>query len=282
MAVDAQGVTRRFGARVVLDNLDFVLPAAQFTALLGRSGSGKSTLLRAFAGLDPDVEGSVRVPRNRAVVFQSARLLPWKRVLANVVYGLPGRDARQRGMATLAEVGLSERAGAWSATLSGGEAQRAALARALVREPELLLLDEPFGALDALTRIKMHGLLRELCRRHHPAVLLVTHDVDEAIALADRVVVLTDGRLSLDIVVNLPDGRHRGHPATAALRVRLLAELGVSEDADGSPDSGTSDRPTAENRREAETASERTVAGEVATAEAQATEAEVLVREGRR
>ncbi|HVT68642.1 MAG TPA: ABC transporter ATP-binding protein [Trebonia sp.] len=229
LAVEALGVTRRFGARTVLDGLDLEIPAAQFTALLGRSGSGKSTLLRALAGLDPGVEGSVRVPRRRAVVFQNARLLPWKRVLANVVYGLPGPDASQRGATALAEVGLTDRARAWPGTLSGGEAQRAALARALVREPELLLLDEPFGALDALTRIKMHRLLRELCRRHHPAVLLVPHDVDEAITLADRIVVLADGRLSLDIPVSLPGGRHRDHPETAALRAWLLAELGAAE-----------------------------------------------------
>lgn len=281
LAVEALGVTRRFGDRVVLDNLNLVIPAAQFTALLGRSGSGKSTLLRAFAGLDPDIEGSVRVPRNRAVVFQSARLLPWKRVLANVVYGLPGRDARQRGTAALAEVGLTERAGAWPATLSGGEAQRAALARALVREPELLLLDEPFGALDALTRIKMHGLLRELCRRHHPAVLLVTHDVDEAITLADRIVVLTDGSLSLDLAVDLPPGRHRDHPETAALRARLLAELGVSEDADTPGDTRTG------GGRTAGTVSGPATGGgaltrQAAVAEAPATEAEVLVEEGRK
>lgn len=277
LAVEALGVTRRFGDRVVLDNLDLVIPAAQFTALLGRSGSGKSTLLRAFAGLDPDIEGSVRVPRNRAVVFQTARLLPWKRVLANVVYGLPGRDARQRGRAALTEVGLTERAGAWPATLSGGEAQRAALARALVREPELLLLDEPFGALDALTRIKMHGLLRELCRRHHPAVLLVTHDVDEAIALADRIVVLTDGCLSLDLTVDLPPGRHRDHPDTAALRARLLAELGVSEDADAPSGSPAAGGPSVEIGS-GPTAGQSVIERQAPTG----MEAEVLVEEGRR
>src|SRR5439155_3586104 len=124
----------------------------------------------------------------RAVVFQEPRLVPWRRVLPNVVLGrCRSASVRRQGADALAEVGLTEHADAWPATLSGGEAQRVALARALVREPELLLLDEPFGALDALTRTKMHALLRELCRRHQPAVLLVTHDVDEAITLADRV-----------------------------------------------------------------------------------------------
>jgi sulfonate transport system ATP-binding protein len=151
-------------------------------ALLGRSGSGKSTLLKAVAGLDHDVTGSgeLDVPDAVAVAFQDSRLLPWLRVLDNVELGTtPGKAA-------LEEVGLRGRERAWPAELSGGELQRVALARCLVREPRVLLADEPFGVLDALTRIKMHDLLRELCARHRPAVLLVTHDVDEAIELADR------------------------------------------------------------------------------------------------
>ena len=165
--------------------------AGEFVALLGRSGSGKSTFLRALGALDGDVEGILRVPERRAIVFQDPRLLPWQRVLTNVTVGLPATSAvRKQALDALAEVSLADKAKVWPRTLSGGEAQRVALARALVREPELLLLDEPFGALDALTRIRMHGLLQDLCRRHTPAVLLVTHDVDEAILLADRVVVL--------------------------------------------------------------------------------------------
>lgn len=233
LAVEALGVTRRFDDRVVLKELDLRIPPNQFVALLGRSGSGKSTLLRALAGLDDEVEGSVRVPRRRAVVFQNARLLPWKKVLANVTYGLRTPDAAERARAALDEVGLTERAAAYPVTLSGGEAQRAALARALVRQPELLLLDEPFGALDALTRIRMHGLLKELCRLHRPAVLLVTHDVDEAIRLADRIVVLTEGRLSLDIPVTLDEESRVDHPDALALRARLLAELGVLDQRGG-------------------------------------------------
>ena len=147
--------------------------------------------------------------------------------------GLDGADADARGRRALAEVGLGGHEDDWPKTLSGGEAQRAALARALVREPELLLLDEPFGALDALTRIRMHALVQELCARHRPAVLLVTHDVDEAVLLADRVLVLTDGVISLDEPVDVPSPRPRGDPAFLALRSRLLAELGVDEVAEG-------------------------------------------------
>lgn len=229
--VIAKGVRKRFGTNVVLDDLDLEIRAGEFVALLGRSGSGKSTFLRALGALDGDVDGHLRVPERRAIVFQDPRLLPWQRVLANVTIGLPATRAVQQGaLAALVEVNLADKAKVWPRTLSGGEAQRVALARALVREPQLLLLDEPFGALDALTRIKMHGLLLDLCRRHVPAVLLVTHDVDEAIALADRVIVLTDGVISLDVEVALAKPRARDGHEFVALRRRLLAELGVSED----------------------------------------------------
>jgi sulfonate transport system ATP-binding protein len=230
VVVRAEGVGRTFGRRVVLDGLDLEIREGEFLALLGRSGSGKSTLLRAFAGLDVGIDGRAVVPARRAVVFQDARLLPWARVLDNVVLGLRGADARKRGRAALAEVELLAHERDWPRTLSGGEAQRVALARALAREPALLLLDEPFGSLDALTRIRMHALLARLCARHRPAVLLVTHDVDEAILLADRVAVLTDGRISLNATVEIDEPRRRADPHFAALRSRLLAELGVDEE----------------------------------------------------
>jgi sulfonate transport system ATP-binding protein len=229
VAVDVRGLGRRFGDRAVLAGVDLTIAPGEFVALLGRSGSGKSTLLRALAGLDGDYDGTALVPRSRAVVFQEHRLLPWGRALANVTVGLPrGAATDEAGRAALREVGLGDHLRAWPATLSGGEAQRVALARALVRQPELLLLDEPFGALDALTRIRMHALLQDLCARHRPAVLLVTHDVDEAVTLADRVLVLADGRIAHDERVRLGDGaRVRSDPAFAELRGRLLAELGV-------------------------------------------------------
>ena len=232
VAVHVRDVTRSFGDRTVLRGIDLDIRPGEFVALLGRSGSGKSTFLRALAGLDPAVTGEILVPERRAVGFQDARLLPWAKVLDNVVLGLSRRDSRERGERALAEVGLADHANDWPKTLSGGEAQRAALARALVREPALLLLDEPFGALDALTRIRMHRLVAELCARHHPAVLLVTHDVDEAIVLADRVLVLTDGVISLDRSIDstLPRPRSRSDARFAALRSDLLAELGVEDD----------------------------------------------------
>jgi sulfonate transport system ATP-binding protein len=239
MATDARGLTAqdqitRPAVRVrnlhrsfnknggVLNGLDLDIASGEFVALIGRSGTGKSTLLRALAGLDRDVVGygRIAVPDAVSVVFQDSRLLPWKRVLDNVVFGLRGSDAAARGRQALAEVGLAGRERAWPFQLSGGEQQRAALARSLVREPQLLLADEPFGALDALTRIKMHALLRKLCEAHRPAVLLVTHDVDEAISLADRVIVLDDGVVHADVAVN----RER----RAELRAFLLDQLGVA------------------------------------------------------
>lgn len=233
--VDVHGLTRNFGDQQVLKDLELQIEDGEFVAMLGRSGSGKSTLLRVLAGLDGQVTGSVRVPRSRAVVFQNPRLLPWRRALANVAFALPdaGPDAPSRtarGRSALDEVGLAEKTKAWPLSLSGGEAQRVSLARALVREPDLLLLDEPFGALDALTRLKMYGLLHELWSRRHMAVLHVTHDVDEAILLADRVVVLSGGRVSLDRRVELPFPRTRSDDGFDDLRRALLAELGVREE----------------------------------------------------
>jgi sulfonate transport system ATP-binding protein len=228
-AVRTARLVRSFGGRDVLRELDLTVGQGEFTALLGRSGSGKSTLLRAVARLDHGVAGSgeLRVPERVSLSFQDSRLLPWLRVLDNVVLGVRGRDAKERGTKALAEVGLDGRERSWPHELSGGEQQRAALARALVRDPELLLADEPFGALDALTRLRMHDLLRELYERHRPAVLLVTHDVDEAVELADRVLVLEDGRIAVDLAIDLPTPRSRRDPRFQEYRDTLLAALGV-------------------------------------------------------
>ena len=217
--------SRSFGATRVLDALDLAIAPGEFVALLGRSGSGKTTLLRTLAGLDGTQGQDVTVPRSRATVFQDARLLPWKRIWANVALGLRGDEPRQRAERALREVGLDHRLDAWPLTLSGGEAQRAALARALVREPELLLLDEPFAALDALTRIKMHALVLALWRAHRPAVLLVTHDVDEAMALADRILVLDKGRVAAEERITAPRGQRS--PVVRKLRADLLSHLGL-------------------------------------------------------
>jgi len=225
-AVRLRAFTRRFGDTVVLHDLDLEIAAGEFVALLGRSGSGKTTLLRTLAGLDPPDGQELVTPSRRAVVFQDPRLLPWKRVWRNVALGLTGTDARDRARAALTEVGLGHRLDVWPTTLSGGEAQRAALARALVREPELLLLDEPFASVDALTRIRMHDLVLSLWRTHRPAVLLVTHDVDEAITLADRVLVLDAGRIAGEERIALPRPLDGG-PEFLGIRRRLLGLLGL-------------------------------------------------------
>ena len=232
-AVRVRGLSRNFGSvgsrpgRGVLDNLDLTIKQGEIVALIGRSGSGKSTLLRILAGLDTGATGEFAVPRAVSVAFQDARLLLWKRVRENVALGLRGDDRLQIAESALAEVGLSDHLRAWPLTLSGGEAQRVALARALVREPELLLLDEPFGALDAITRLTMHQLVLELWGRHRPAILLVTHDVDEALALSDRVVLLADGRIAYEEHIALSRPRDHNHSDLVGKRKRLLAELGV-------------------------------------------------------
>jgi sulfonate transport system ATP-binding protein len=225
-AVRVTGLVRRFADRSVLNGVYLEIQAGEFVAILGRSGSGKSTLLRALAGLEPQAIGSgeIVVPAKLAVVFQDARLLPWKRVIDNVTLGLTGKDSQERAEEALAEVELAGRYRSWPYELSGGEQQRVALARSLVRSPNLLLADEPFGALDALTRIRMHVLLRRISDLHKPAVLLVTHDVDEAIELADRVVVLDEGRIAADIRID-PSAAHGED--FGALRSRLLGLLGV-------------------------------------------------------
>ncbi|MGE7369034.1 ABC transporter ATP-binding protein [Neorhizobium sp. NPDC001467] len=225
--VDIRKLYRSFGGPAVLDGLDLTIAAGEFVALLGRSGSGKSTLLRVLAGLDTAPAQKLKLPTRRSVVFQEPRLLPWKSVIENVALGVRNPDAGSLAKQALTDVGLSHRLDAWPLTLSGGEAQRTALARGLVREPELLLLDEPFAALDALTRLRMHDLVFELWRKHHPAVLLVTHDVWEAVALADRILVLDQGRFIRESRVDIDHPRRRDDPRTARLEAELLTELGV-------------------------------------------------------
>ena len=220
LAVSVSGLQRRYGSRVVIKSLDISIREGEFVALLGESGCGKTTLLRALAGLDAPDAGRITAPGRPAVVFQEHRLLPWASVIANVALGQERTVGREGAQRALAEVGLAGREGDWPRNLSGGQAQRVALARALVRDPKLLLLDEPFAALDALTRIKMHVLVRELVARHRPGVLIVTHDVDEAIVLADRILVMRAGEIAASY-------RPADH-APSELRPLLLGELGVA------------------------------------------------------
>lgn len=220
---------KSFGPRQVLNDVNLQIPAGQFVAIVGRSGCGKSTLLRLLAGLDQPTEGQLlagQAPLNDAredtrLMFQEARLLPWKKVIDNVGLGLKG-DWRPRALKALEAVGLGERANEWPAGLSGGQKQRVALARALIHQPRLLLLDEPLGALDALTRIEMQQLIERLWQQHGFTVLLVTHDVSEAVAVADRVILIEDGEVGLDLLVDIPRPRVRGSHALARLEAEVL------------------------------------------------------------
>ncbi|MBM9458591.1 ABC transporter ATP-binding protein [Nocardioides sp. zg-536] len=229
VVASATGVRRVFGDHVVLDGVDLQIRTGEFVALLGRSGCGKSTLLRILAGLDDGAEGEVVGGTEPAVVFQDPRLFPWRRVLDNVALGLRTPDVKGRATEVLAEVGLAGRERAWPRQLSGGQRQRVALARALVREPDLLLLDEPFSALDALTRISAQALVSDLVATHRPAVLMVTHDVEEALLLADRVLVMDAGHLVHDERIDVARPRRRDHPEIVSRRAALLGLLGVDE-----------------------------------------------------
>jgi sulfonate transport system ATP-binding protein len=229
VSVEVQGVTKRYGTRTVLDNTRLRIEPGEFVAIVGRSGCGKSTLLRLVAGLEAASSGSLQIDgkehsglrQDTRIMFQDARLLPWKRVIDNVALGLP-EDRRNAAAKVLEQVGLGDRGADWPARLSGGQRQRVALARALVHQPNLLLLDEPLGALDALTRIEMHALIEDLWLRNGFTALLVTHDVQEAVALADRVVLIEDGVIALDERIALTRPRSRGDSAFAALEKRIL------------------------------------------------------------
>lgn len=215
-AIDVQGGTVRFGEKTVLRDLNIRIRSGEFLAVVGRSGSGKSTLLRLIAGLEPPAAGTVAfdgapssgLRGDVRVMFQEARLLPWKSVLDNVRIGVPG-GGREAALEALALVGLADRANEWPAVLSGGQRQRVALARALAGSPKLLLLDEPLGALDALTRIEMQQLIERLWREKGFTAILVTHDVSEAVALADRVVLVEQGGITLDAPIALSRPRDR-------------------------------------------------------------------------
>lgn len=233
-ALRLTGVGRDFGANTVLRAIDLQVPAGEFVAIIGRSGCGKSTLLRLLAGLDQPTRGRIALGTGEAagsarIMFQEPRLLPWARVVENVEVGVPESEVpaarRQRALELLTEVGLADRAGEWPGVLSGGQRQRVALARALASRPELLLLDEPLGALDALTRIEMQRLLERIWRQQGFTAVLVTHDVSEALALADRVVLIDRGTITLDLRVDLPRPRRRDRPELGALEERILDQL---------------------------------------------------------
>lgn len=224
------GVSKQYGSKTILNHIDLHIPSGQFVAVVGRSGCGKSTLLRLLAGLELVSQGQLlagNAPLQSAreetrLMFQDARLLPWKSVINNVGLGLQGRNWRSSALEALEAVGLAERADDWPAALSGGQKQRVALARALIHRPGLLLLDEPLGALDALTRIEMQMLIESLWQQHNFTVLLVTHDVSEAVMMADRVLLIEEGKIGLDLLVDLPRPRRRGSARLAELEAEVL------------------------------------------------------------
>ncbi|WP_034297257.1 ATP-binding cassette domain-containing protein [Herbaspirillum sp. RV1423] len=248
--VVAKALSKSYGGREVLKVVELDVEPGEFVAIVGRSGCGKSTLLRLIAKLETATQGEVAFAQHGAdkrqpgfqpetrIMFQDSRLLPWKRVLNNVALGL-SKAALPAASQALRQVGLEERAGEWPAVLSGGQRQRVALARALVHDPELLLLDEPLGALDALTRIEMQQLIESLWQKRSFTAVLVTHDVQEAIALADRVVLIEDGRITLDQPVDLPRPRARGNPAFARLEEYILSR--VLQHPASAPDSSLGD-----------------------------------------
>jgi sulfonate transport system ATP-binding protein len=234
LSLTIRDLRKSFGTNEVLCGIDLHVPAGQFVAIVGRSGCGKSTLLRLIAGLESIDVGSVSFgeqlqPQDVRVMFQEPRLLPWARVLANVEVGLGGErklpDAQPRAENALAEVGLSDKRAQWPAVLSGGQKQRVALARALVGNPRMLAFDEPLGALDALTRISMQRLLGRVWRNQGFTAILVTHDVSEAVALADRVLVIEGGQIAHDINVDIRRPRQRGSAELARLEGSILDEL---------------------------------------------------------
>jgi sulfonate transport system ATP-binding protein len=239
LALTIRNLRKSFGDNQVLRGIDLHIPAGQFVAIVGQSGCGKSTLLRLIAGLETATAGTISFgeparPDDIRVMFQEPRLLPWARALGNVEVGL-GRerslpDAQARAGQALGEVGLADKRGQWPATLSGGQKQRVALARALVSQPRVLAFDEPLGALDALTRIYMQQLLERVWRDQAFTAILVTHDVAEAVALADRVLVIEDGLVSHDVTVDIPRPRRRGSADLAALEGSILRHLLKSSD----------------------------------------------------
>jgi len=242
LILDQVGKTYPNGVHA-LGGVSLQVELGEIVAVIGGSGCGKSTLLRAIGGLDPSSEGTVMLDGERitaphekiGIIFQEPRLLPWLNVAGNVGFGLndrPKPERTQRVAAALSRVGLAEKANVWPRELSGGQAQRVAIARALVPRPEVLLLDEPFSALDAFTRTDLQDHLLDLWADAKPTLILVTHDVEEAIVLADRIMVMRPrpGRVFEEIGVDLPRPRDRQSAAFDFAKRRVLTALDRSLD----------------------------------------------------
>ncbi|WP_079508971.1 ATP-binding cassette domain-containing protein [Mesobacillus jeotgali] len=230
--IQLNNLKKSFDNTVVLDGINLKVSQGEFIAIVGKSGCGKSTLLRLIAGLEDYSEGTILIKdkdlaglnTQARIMFQDGRLLPWKRVLENVGLGLKG-DWRQNAIAALKDVGLDGRMKDWPSKLSGGQKQRVALARALVHKPEILLLDEPLGALDALTRLEMQELIESLWEKEKITTILVTHDVEEAVALADRVILIENGKIVLSKNINLPRPRQRTQQVFANYVDEILSRI---------------------------------------------------------
>jgi len=224
--IELEGLSKRYGDQVILDDFSLTVRRGEFVALLGRSGTGKTTLLRILAGLEDATSGHAKIAARTSVVFQEPRLIQAQRVWRNVALSTArSGDVYQRALDGLTEVGLADKAHAWPKNLSGGEAQRVGLARALFRSPDLLLLDEPFGALDAFTRRNAQDLVTTLWQEHQVGILLVTHDIEEAVLLADRIVVLGNGFVQANLSVGLTRPRDVTSPAFNAIKRRVLDSL---------------------------------------------------------
>ncbi|WP_251551491.1 ABC transporter ATP-binding protein [Neobacillus muris] len=227
-----QDVKKSYDHLHVLKGINLSLKQGEFISIVGKSGCGKSTLLRMIAGLETPSSGCVIMNGNpiqglnkeARMMFQDGRLLPWKRILQNIGMGLTG-DWKEKAMERLQSVGLEDRAQQFPSSLSGGQKQRVALARALVHEPQLLLLDEPLGALDALTRMEMQQLIESIWQKNRFTTILVTHDVEEAVMLSDRIIVLKDGKVALDQVIDLPRPRNRTNPSFNKHADEILAQI---------------------------------------------------------
>ena len=230
--VKLKNIRKSYDNRVVLDGINLDIHEGEFIAIVGKSGCGKSTLLRLMAGLEDCDDGEITINgakltglnREARIMFQDGRLLPWKKILENVGIGLTG-EWRPRAIEALRNVGLEDRLKDWPSKLSGGQRQRVALARALVHQPNILLLDEPLGALDALTRIEMQDLIEEIWKEKKITSVLVTHDVEEAVALADRVILIENGQIVLNIQINLPRRRQRTHAGFAKYVEEILERI---------------------------------------------------------
>ena len=235
VSLSFRNVAKQFGGKAVLQGINLDVYEGQFVAVIGKSGCGKSTLLRLLAGLDKPTSGEIVAgvledeQKRTRIMFQEPRLLPWARVAANVGVGLTGIEkgeaARKKSLEILAEVGLADRGGDWPSVLSGGQRQRVALARALVGHPSILALDEPLGALDALTRIEMQQLLERIWLAKKFTAVLVTHDVAEAVSLADRVIVIDSGRIALDLAIPVERPRRHASPELAFFERQILDQL---------------------------------------------------------